>query len=397
MKDLSKKAAHEPWAGQTVETGGGLVADNTAFAIDLYHQLRDAEGNLFFSPYSISTALAMTYAGARGETETQMAQALHFDLGQEALHPAFAALGQRFQAVQAAGDVQFSVANALWPHIDYPFLPTFLELVAANYGVALTALDYVTDPEGARQQINAWAETQTQGKIKDLIPPRIIDELTRLVLTNAIYFKGNWANQFDPARTKDAPFTVQSGQRVTVRLMAQKLTCGYGEAAGVQVLELPYVGNDLSMVILLPSVVDGLASLEAQLTPAALTQWTGRLREIEVQVFLPRFKVEAAFRLDEALQALGMIDAFDLLRANFAAMDGIAMLFISAVLHKAFVEVNEEGTEAAAATAVVMGLRSMPPPTPVFRADHPFLFLIRENSTGSVLFLGRVMDPTAEG
>jgi serine protease inhibitor len=396
------RVGQQPWRDQeaastTAEGHNDLAADNTAFAVDLYHQLRGAEGNLFFSPYSISTALAMTYAGARGDTEAQMAQALHFALSQEELHPAFAALGQRLKAVQAAGDIQLNVANALWPHLDYPFLPAFLELVEANYGVALTALDYVADPEGSRQQINAWAEAQTQGKIKDLIPPRIINEFTRLVLTNAIYFKGNWASQFDPARTKDAPFTVQPGQMVTVPLMAQKLTCGYGEAAGVQVLELPYVGNDLSMVILLPNAIDGLASLEAQLTPAALAQWTGRLWDTEVQIFLPRFKVEAAFRLDSALKALGMVDAFDMELANFAGMDGKAWLVITAVLHKAFVEVNEEGTEAAAATAVVMGLRSMPPPTPVFRADHPFLFLLREKSTGSVLFLGRVVDPTDEG
>lgn len=372
-----------------------VAAGNTAFALDLYGQLRAQEGNLFFSPYSISTALAMTYAGAAGDTEAQMAQALHFDLSQEELHPAFAALDARLKEAQATGDVQLSVANALWPHIDYPFLPAFLELVEANYGVSLSALDYVADPEGARQQINTWAEAQTQGKIKDLIPPNIITELTRLVLTNAIYFKGNWASQFDPARTQDAPFTVQPGQQVVVPMMAQKLECGYGEAEGVQVLELPYVGDTLSLVVLLPTAVDGLAALEAQLTPAALGRWTQRLWQTEVQVFLPRFKVEAAFQLNDALKALGMVDAFSDLRANFAGLDGKAWLVISAVLHKAFVEVNEEGAEAAAATAVVMAMRAAARSEPIFRADHPFLFLIRENSTGSVLFLGRVADPAA--
>ncbi|HSN76873.1 MAG TPA: serpin family protein [Anaerolineae bacterium] len=372
-----------------------VVAGNTAFALDLYQQLCRQEGNLFFSPYSISTALAMTYAGARGDTEAQMAQALHFGLGQDALHPAFAALQDRLNAVQAGGDVQLSVANALWPHVDCPFVDAFLDLVKVYYGVSLTTLD-CSDPEAARQHINAWAEEQTRGKIKDLIPKGILNVLTRLVLTNAIYFKGNWASQFDKARTKDAPFTVQPGQQVTVPLMTQKLTCGYGEFPELQVLELPYMGDGLSMLVLLPRQVDGLASLEAQLTPGTLAQWTARLRQSEVQIYLPRFRVEAAFRLDDALKALGMVDAFDMDLANFAGMDGTDLLSISAVLHKSFVEVNEEGTEAAAATAVVMTKRAMPLPQPVFRADHPFLILIRENSSGSVLFLGRVVDPRAE-
>ncbi len=372
-----------------------VVAGNTAFALDLYQQLRAQKGNLFFSPYSISTALAMTYAGARGDTEAQMARVLHFELGQEALHPAFAALEAELNAVQGGGDVQLNVANALWPHVDYPFLDAYLDLVKVHYDVSLTTLDY-GDPEPARQQINAWAEEQTRGKIKDLIPTGILNALTRLVLTNAIYFKGNWASQFEEARTKDAPFTVQPGQQVTVPLMTQKLTCGYGEFPELQVLELPYVGEALSMLVLLPRQVDGLASLEAQLTPGALAQWTARLRQSEVQVYLPRFKVEAAFRLDDALKALGMVDAFDMELADFAGMDGTDMLSISAVLHKAFVDVNEEGAEAAAATAVVMTKRAIPFPQPVFRADHPFLFLLHENSSGSVLFLGRVVDPMAE-
>jgi serpin B len=380
---------------QTADAMQVVTDGNTAFALDLYQRLRMQDGNLFFSPYSISTALAMTYAGARGDTETQMAQALHFDLGEEALHPAFAALQALLDAIQASGDVQLSVANALWPHVDYPFLDSFLDLCKIHYGVSLTALDYRSDPEAARQRINAWAEEQTHGKIRDLIPPRVIDQLTRLVLTNAIYFKGNWASQFDKARTQETPFTVQLGQQVTIPMMAQKLQCGYGEAEGVQVLELPYVGSALSMVVLLPTEVDGLASLEARVTAQTLAHWTQPLWQTEVQVFLPRFKVEAAFRLDDALKALGMVDAFDDLRANFAGMDGAAWLVITAVLHKAFVEVNEEGTEAAAATAVVAGLRAMPRPQPIFRADHPFLFLIRETSTGSILFLGRLVDPTA--
>ena len=251
-----------------------VVAGNIAFALDLYQQLRTQEGNLFFSPYSISTALAMTYAGARSATEAQMAQALHFELGQDALHPAFAALQRLLNAVQASGDVQLNVANALWPHVDYPFL-TVVPRAWCRPTMAFRLPRWTTgDPEAARQQINAWAEEQTHGKIKDLIPKGILNVLTRLVLTNAIYFKGNWASQFDEAWTDTAPFTVQPGQQVAVPLMMQKLTCGYGEFPQLQVLELPYVGEALSMLVLLPRQVDGLASLEAQLTPGALAQWT---------------------------------------------------------------------------------------------------------------------------
>ena len=264
-----------------------VVEGNTAFALDLYQQLRQTEGNLFFSPYSISTALAMTYAGARGVTEAQMADALHFLLTQDALHPAFAKLEALLRDIQASGDVQLSVANALWPHIEYRFLDSFLDLVKVNYGVTRAAMDY-SDPEAARQQINAWVEEKTNGKIQDLIPPGIINTLTRLVLTNAIFFKGNWASQFEKARTRDADFALLSGKRVAVPMMAQKLECGYGETDGLQILKLPYVGDALSMIVLLPRPVDGLAALEARLTPDMLGRWTKHLWETKVEVFLPR-------------------------------------------------------------------------------------------------------------
>ncbi len=230
---------------------GDLVAGNTAFAIDLYQQLCMQEGNLFFSPYSISTALAMAYAGARGNTETEMARVLHFAPSQEELHPAFAVLEARLAQAQARGDVVLHGANALWPQTGYTFLPAFLDLCQRCYGVDITAVDYAADPEAARQQINAWGEAQTRGKIKDLVPPDTLDVLTRLVLTNAVYFKGNWASQFDKAHTHDAPFAVQPGLEIVVPMMAQRLECGYGEVEGVQVLELPYAGDTLSMVVLL--------------------------------------------------------------------------------------------------------------------------------------------------
>ncbi len=370
-----------------------VVHGNTQFALHLYRRLKEREGNLFFSPYSVSTALAMTYAGARGNTERQMAQALRFPLGQKRLHPAFTSLEAGLNAAQGQGSIQLRVANALWPQEGYAFLKEFLVLAREHYGALITPLDY-GDPEAARETINIWVEEKTEQKIKDLIVPGVLDVLTRLVLVNAIYFKGDWASQFDKALTEKAAFWMTPAQKVDVPLMTRESTFKYTETDSLQVLELPYVGEDLSMIVLLPNRIDGLAELEEALTVENLGKWTSRLWERDVQVFLPRFKMTSQFRLDGALISLGMIDAFDGDRADFSGMDGRARwLYISAVIHKAFVDVNEEGTEAAAATAVVMRALCVPPPPATFRADHPFVFLIRENLTGSILFLGRVVNP----
>ncbi len=373
-----------------------VVQGNTEFAIELYQQLRANTGNLFFSPYSISAALAMTYAGAGGDTESQMAQTLHFLLAREQIHPAFASLEAKLGDIGRKGQVQIRIANALWPQVGYQFLEEFLAVTKEYYGVSITPVDYC-DHEAARQKINGWVEGKTEKKIKDLIPIGVLDALTRLVLVNAIYFKGNWASQFEKKLTKVAPFLVAPSETVQAPMMTQKHAFRYGESNDLQVLELPYVGNDLAMIVLLPRKVDGLAELETALTVKNLEKWTGNLWETEVQVLLPRFKVSQGFMLNGALVSMGMADAFDPDKANFSGMDGREKgLYIAAALHKAFVDVNEEGTEAAAATAVVMAGRSIPLPPPVFRADHPFVFLIRENNTGSILFLGRVVNPTAD-
>jgi len=369
-----------------------VVQGNTEFALALYQKLRTEEGNLFCSPYSISTALAMTYAGARGNTEAQMAQALHFLLDQEQLHPAFALLEAKLSDIGRKGHVQLRVANALWPQKGYALLEEFLALTKQYYGVLITTVDY-GDEETTRRTINAWVEEKTENKIQNLIPPGMLDISTFLVLVNAIYFKGNWASQFDQRLTHDAPFRVTPDEQVQVPMMTQKHEFRYGEDDGLQILELPYAGDDLSMVVLLPREIDGLTELEERLTVENLGRWTKNLRQREVQVLLPRFEITFPFRLDDTLKSMGMVDAFG--NADFSGMDGTKSLFIGAVLHKAFVVVNEEGTEAAAATAVIMamGLSSLPP---VFRADHPFVFLIRENSTGSILFLGRVVRPVCK-
>lgn len=370
-----------------------VVRENTAFAFDLYEKLKEeAKGNLFFSPYSISTALAMTYAGARRNTERQMAQTLRFTLDQKRLHPAFASLETRLNAVQEQGNIQLSVANSLWPQIGYTFLEEFISLMKENYGVSITSVDY-RQAEVACKKINTWVEEKTEGKIEDLIPPPLITPLTTLVLVNAIYFKGNWTSQFDPNLTKEAPFWVAPDEKIEVPMMTQQQEFRYAESESLQALELPYVGGDLSMIVLLPRSVDGLAELENTLTTENLERWTSDLQAREVLVFLPKFEISWKFELSDTLASMGMPDAF-VGKADFSGVDGSKDLCISAVVHEAFVDVNEEGTEATAATAVIMD-RSAPPPRPTFRADHPFVFLIRDNNTGSILFLGRVVNPMA--
>lgn len=374
-----------------------VVKGNTAFALDLYGKLKDAEGNLFFSPYSISTALAMTYAGARKNTATQMSQTLHFTLDRQRLHPAFAAMEERLNTVQKQGNVHLSIVNGIWPQKGYDFLKEYLALLKEHYGVSITPVDYKKATEAARKLINAWVEEKTKDKIKNIIQPGILNVLTRLVLVNAIYFKGNWASQFKKSFTKDASFWLAPGESIKVPTMTQKEKFGYAEYDNLQILELPYVGNELSMIVLLPKKTDGLAELQKNLTVENIEKWTKYLGEREVKVFLPRFKMTCQFDLNNTLMSMGMVDAFTKAKANFSGMDGREKwLYIGAVIHKAFVDVNEEGTEAAAATVVAMRAMAMPEPPPVVRADHPFLFLIRENSTRSILFIGRVVDPTKQ-
>lgn len=371
------------------------VQGNTEFALALYRKLSSAEGNLFFSPYSISTALAMTYAGARGDTEAQMARALCYGRDQDRLHAAFARLEARLRDVASEGRIQLRVANSLWPQVGLALQRAFLSLTERSYGVQITPVDF-RSPEAARRTINAWVEARTEGKIRDLIPPGALSAATRLVLANAIYFKGDWARPFDSNRTRDEPFWIETTRQVPVPMMHDASKYGYGETPGLQILELPYAGHDLSMVVLLPREPDGLRGLQWRLAAGNLATWTDSCQTIEVQVSLPKFRITCPFRLDDALRSLGMVDAFTG-GADFSGMVGQRALHIGAVLHKAFVAVNEEGTEAAGATAVVAALMmAMPEPPKVFRADHPFIFLIRDNRTGSILFMGRVVNPLRE-
>ncbi|MGD0077523.1 MAG: serpin family protein [Sedimentisphaerales bacterium] len=379
---------------QPSQLTGSIVEGNNKFALELYALLRNQEGNLFLSPYSISTALAMTCAGARGQTEQEMAKALQFPTGisNEQFNKAFGEIIRRLNAEGQKGAFELVVANALWGQKDYKFLPDFLTTVKTNYEGSLEQVDFKTQTEEARKTINAWVENKTKDKIKELIKPGMLDTMTRLVLTNAIYFKGKWASQFKPDQTQQSPFTLLSGQKVTVPMMNQKERFGYTEINDIQLLELPYKTDALSMVVLLPKKLDGVKDLEKQINADNLKNWITGLHKREVQVFFPRFKMTNEFELAQILGEMGMHDAFSA-KADFSGMTGNRDLFISAVIHKAYVDVNEEGTEAAAATGVVMKLTSVEAPPPVFRADHPFIFLIRDNHTGSILFIGRVANP----
>jgi len=372
-----------------------LVEGNTAFALQLYGKLRSTEGNLALSPYSISSALAMTCAGARGDTARQMEQTLHFDQSKTDLHALFARLDTALKAAQ--GSNELSMANSLWPQEKYPFRAEFLNLLKKDYGATVTPLNYEQEAEQARVTINQWVDDKTRHKIAEIIGPRVLTGLTRMVLVNAIYFKGTWATPFPESATRPDKFYAKPDTTVPVPFMHKRGSFSYGENDQLQLLALPYVGRRLEMIILLPRSRDGMGQLENSLTAASLSAWTSGMRDQQVNVALPKFKMSSGFALGEALRALGMKDAFDPDRADFSGMDGNShWLYISAVLHKAFVDVNEKGTEAAAATAVVVmarGLARPVEPPREFRADHPFLFLIRDSTTGSILFMGRVAKP----
>lgn len=374
----------------------GPPAANTAFALDLYRRVGAAPGNAFFSPFSIAAALAMAWEGARGETARQMARVLHLSGGEEDVHAGFRALDRRVAALRSGGKVELFIANSLWPQAGTPLRPAYLSLLSDVYGAVTSTVDYRSSPDAARKEINRWVGEKTRSRIRDLLPPDSLRRDTRLVLANAIYFKGRWEKPFEKKRTADALFHVREGKSVPAPFMHGTAPAGYLEVADAQILLLPYEGDGLFLAVLLPRATDGLPALEARLTAPLLGEWlsaAGRGRQA-VEVFLPRFRMDAGFRLKATLASLGMTDAFDPARADFSGMTSDPRgLCIDEGFHKAFVDVNEEGTEAAAATGLVAVTASVPPPKPVVRADHPFLFLIGDGVTGEILFLGRLADP----
>jgi serpin B len=376
-----------------------LVEGNTEFALDLYRRLGGQEGNLFVSPYSVSTALAMTYAGAKGTSAEQMASVLKFHLKKSQLHPAFAGLIHDLHGQTREGGGQFSVANAVWRDGSVQLLSGYQKTVQANYGGVMKVADFRSNLEGTRRTINTWVEDKTNKRIKDLIPQGVLTPNSRMVLTNAIYFKNKWVLQFKKEASWEEPFILETGKKIKVMMMHQTNYFNYHDAGDFQVLQMPYEDRRTAMVILLPRKVDGLAGLEQKLTQPMLKDVLGKLRGSEVRVTLPKFKVTDEFRLKSTLAVMGMPVVFDPSTADFSGIDGGTNgLFIGDVLHKTFVEVDEAGTEAAAATAVILDKKNAagkdpPPPPPEFRADHPFLFLIQDTRTGTVLFIGRLANP----
>jgi serpin B len=374
---------------------GFVVENNTAFALELCRELGRTPGNLFFSPYSISICLAIAYAGARGETAKQMGRVLHLDAHQGRVHAAFAQLQRLLRdAIDGIG-CELSVANGVWKQQGHPFLPAFLEVARQQYQANVKEADFVTGAEAAREEINRWVAQETKEKIQQVLPPGSLNDITLMVLANAIYFKGAWAQPFEESESSVLPFYISRGRQVDALLMHQVKEVRYAEQREFQAIEMLYRYGRLSMVVLLPREVDGCGLLENRLSPNLLARALGQMKRREVEIFLPRFKIDSGFDLNATLGRMGMPNAFEL-TADFSGMSRTKPLFVSGVFHKAWGEVNEAGTEAAAATVMAMaGCCDMepPPPPPVFRADHPFVFLIRDTRSGSVLFVGRLAEP----
>lgn len=374
-----------------------LADGNSAFAFDLYGALRGQEDNLFYSPYSVSLALAMAYAGARGETEVQMAKVLHYTLPQDRLHPAFNTLDQQLASRSSGAKGQdgkgfrLKLANSLWGQSGYKFLPQYLETLTRNYGAGLRLADFAQAPEPARLVINDWVKEQTEGKIPDLLPQGAVDPATRLVLANAVYFNAAWKYPFIKEGTREHPFTLLDGRQIDVPMMTQTKTLAYAQGEGYQAVELPYDGDELSLVVLLPDS-GAFGQFEGSLSRDRVEAALMSLQPRPVTLTLPKFTYESSFSLAETLSGMGMPDAMGG-GADFSGIDGSRDLFIKDVIHKAIVVVDERGTEAAAATGVVMPA-SAPAQQPVtLTVDRPFVFLIRDAKTGTLLFVGRVLNP----
>ena len=374
-----------------------LAQSNNGFALALYQALRDQDGNLIYSPYSIFQALLMTAAGAEGATASQMASVLGVDLNNPEIHNLMNALNKVLttQPEYLQSDAQpltFNIANAVWAQKDFHFEQSFLDTLSANYNAGLKLVDF-NNPEDARALINLWVAAQTNEKIQELIPEGLLDQMTRMVLTNAIYFKGAWSNQFEEKDTEDGSFTLLDGSSKTVPFMHGNFTLSALVSDKIQSIRLPYEGGTYAMAAIMP--LENFAEFEAQLTAADLEQLLNSLQSSSaiVDLSMPKFQAESRFGLGEILAGLGMPDAFDAQKADFSGMTGKPDLMISSVLHQATIDVNEEGTEAAAATAVAMSMTSMPGQSYTIRLDKPFIYVIYETTTNTITFMGRVVNP----
>lgn len=380
-------------AGALAAADSQIVPSLNAFTAESYKQLATNGGNLILSPFNIATALSMALAGARGQTAAEIQSVLHLAAGAN-YAAAFGTLLANLAKAGNTGGNQLLAANGLWVQKGFGIEPAFESTLANHYKAPPAQLDFLGNPEGARAQINSWTDEHTKGKIKDLFPAGSLDPQTRLVLASAIYFYGSWQNQFVTSRTRPEPFTLLNGTTVQGSFMNQTTNFLYGETQSAQILEMPYAGTGIAFDVVLPKSAAGLAEIEKSMTATDLAGWVGTLSSRNVEVSLPKFRSESGFSLAKSLAAMGMPTAFSD-QADFSGIAPDRTLAISQVFHKAFVDVSEKGTEAAAATGI--GLRAaamrLPPPPVVFRADHPFLFLIRDTRSGAILFIGRLMNP----
>ena len=396
-QEVASSLSRDTTPDTTTQELAQLSGDNAAFGWEFYREIVEDGENLFFSPHSISVALAMTWAGARGNTETEMADALHFTLGQGRLHPAFnaldLALATRAEASGANAPLPFrlNVTNALFGQLDFTFLDPFLDTLAINYGAGLRLMDFVNEPEESRVAINAWVADKTEDRIEELIVQGIIDSATRLVLVNAIYFTASWAEPFDEANTTDDAFTLLNGTDITTPTMHRYAAMPYADGPNYEAAEVPYDGQQLAMLLIVPD--DGqFAAVESALAATTVAQIRDELTQHQVELALPKFSFRSLVPAKEPLISLGMVDAFGG-AADLSGMNGAGGLFIQDVVHQGFIAIDEKGTEAAAATAVIVGETSAPPAA-TLTVDRPFMFAIIDRPTGATLFIGRVVDPS---
>jgi len=394
---LTSNAVSGPMVANTQTTFSekDLTNANNDFAFNLYRNLESKVGNIFLSPYSISVALSMVYVGARSATRDQMSKVLGLPLTDE-FAQIFSLLQERFKAIASKNDIVLLIANALWTEASYKLSDSFLDVMKKYYASMIYPVNFKENYEQERIKINEWVEIQTKDRIKDLIPAGILNEFTRLVLTNAIYFKGVWETQFAKASTQEKVFFISRDMRKEISMMNHTGSFNYFEDNNMQMVELPYKGNDLSMIVLLPKDKYGIKELEQRINRENWLNNFERMRIQKIKLFLPKFSATEQFRLKDALVNMGMPEAFTMMGADFSGIDGTKNLYIAEVVHKAFIDVNEEGSEAAAATAVMMPTLTSSSnhiPIPVFMANHPFIFMIVHNQTKSILFMGRFAKP----
>jgi len=391
--DVVVKLADERDA--TAESLSSLVDSLNNFSFEFYDVIKqESSDNLFISPYSIFVAVSMAYEGSNGNTYEEMKNILNIPQNDSAVEASFGKLYNLLN--QNLEGYKINTANAFWANKNYEFLDEYLNLLESYYMAEANNLDFSKNVEAA-EIINSWVEEQTNGKITDLIQSSSLSELTKLVLTNAIYFKGDWEKQFDVDNTYEEDFNLSSGNKVKVDMMkftGDEAIFNYTDTEMLQILELAYHGNDLSMLIILPKE-NNIEAIESILTLDNIEEWRSSLSERNIDIYIPKFEFKTKYSLNSALQTMGINDAFIPGDADFSGMDGTHDLFINEVIHKAYVKVDEEGTEAAAATGITIGVTSINPDVDEFKADHPFIFLIQHKETGAVLFLGKVMDPSS--